>query len=404
MMAREKPCDKGAKKGGGPMTDANDARTLGARYRLTAMIATGMVMFVFITMHLANLALGLFSVQVMEDWRFALSGVWTSVLPLKILLQISLIVHFILALISLYLRNTLKIPNYDMAQLIAGVLIIPLLAKHVFGIMAVHDLGLEPTYMIVLGQFWIVSPLDGLQQIVMLVVAWIHGAIGVYTWLLSRDQATSYLRFFYPFVVALPILAMLGYVEAGRQIIPVEEGGEGFALANDPNANGPTVAPEMIPVIIEQAKERPKRAVQISLGLVALVLLARWVRLNRRRRNQVQISYSGARNTSFSAGTGLTLLEMAQENGVPHASVCRGRGRCGTCRVRVLEGASTLPQPSDLEQSVLERWNAGPDERLACQIKPTDGALTVERVISPDYSNLEDARQSRAATQPAEVS
>ncbi len=360
-----------------------------AKLRLRAMIGTGLVMFVFISMHLTNLSLGLFSIQMMEDWRWALSGVWSSFAPLKTLLMGSLVVHFLLALVSLYLRNTLNVPPYDMAQMIAGILIIPLLGQHVFGIMAVRDLGLEPTYAVVLGQFWVVSPIAGLQQIVMLVVVWIHGAIGVYTWLQSRDGSVRVMRFFYPFVVALPILAMLGYVEAGRQVIPLDEGGIGFVLENDPNANGPTVDPDMIPVILEQARERPKVATRVSLALVALAFAARWLRVRRSRKGGVRVTYRGRKPATFEANTGLTLLEMARESDLPHASVCRGRGRCGTCRVRVLSGGSGLPPPSEIEARVLARWKAAPNERLACQLKPLGGQLEVERVIAPDYSNLD---------------
>ena len=353
------------------------------------MIFTGLVMFVFVTMHLANLALGLISVQIMEDWRWALSGVWSSVLPLKILLQVSLVLHFLLALLSLYWRNTLRVPTYDMVQMIAGILIIPLLALHVFGVMAIKDLGLEPTYALILGHFWVVSPFDGLQQVVVLVVAWIHGAIGVYTWLQSRDGSVRTMKFFYPFVVALPILAMLGYVEAGRQIIPVSEGGMGYVLDPDPNESGPTVAPELIPVIVKQGKDRQEIAERLSLGLVAAVLFARWLRLRGVRRDSIRITYSGRRSTTFYAKSGLTLLELARENNVPHASVCRGRGRCGTCRVRILSGGETLAPPTEIEAQVLARWHAEPDERLACQIKPTMDELEVERVINADYSNLD---------------
>ncbi|WP_298838072.1 2Fe-2S iron-sulfur cluster-binding protein [uncultured Roseobacter sp.] len=383
------------------MADTATAGARGAKLRLRIMIATGMVMFVFITMHLTNLALGLRSVQTMEDWRWALSGVWSSFLPLKVLLQISLVLHFLVALVSLYWRNTLRLPAYDTAQLVAGVLIIPLLGMHVFGVMAVKELGLEPTYALVLGQFWVVSPLDGLQQVVMLVVAWIHGAIGVYTWLQAREGAVRARRFFYPFVVALPILAMLGYVEAGRQIIPVEEGGEAFVLANDPNAAGPTVDPAMIPEIIAQAKERPVTATRISLGLVALVLLARWIRLNRTVRSPVRVTYRGRRPATFEAETGLTLLEMARTNDLPHASMCRGRGRCGTCRVRVVSGGETLPPAGEPEARVLASWQAGPNERLACQLRPMAGDLVVERVVEADYSNLEDVRALRDGGTPA---
>lgn len=371
------------------MVSAATDEAWGMKLRLRMMIGTGLVMFVFITMHLANLSIGLISIQAMEDWRWTLSGVWSTFEPLEILLKISLIVHFLTALVSLYMRNTLKIPAYDMAQLIAGILIIPLLGTHVFGVMAIRDLGLVPTYTLLLNNFWVVSPVNGLQQVVLLVVAWIHGAIGVYTWLRSRDGSHRVMRVFYPFVVALPIFAMLGYVEAGRQIIPVDEGGHGFVLQNDPNAAGPQVEPEMIPVILEQAQERPKMVTRISLGLVALVLAARWIRLQSRRRNKVQISYTGQRPASFEAETGLTLLEMVRENNVPHANICRGRGRCGTCRVRVHSGLAALAPAGEMEAKVLKRWNADPNERLACQLKPQEGQLVVERVIEADYSNLD---------------
>jgi adenylate cyclase len=381
------------------MAQTTTAASLGAKIRLRVMIVTGMVMFVFISMHLANLALGLISLQTMEDWRGALSGVWSDYAVLKFLLQVSLILHFIVALISLYLRNTLKVPAYDMLQMIAGVFIIPLLGLHVFGVMAVKELGLEPTYALVLGQFWIVSPLDGLQQVVMLVVAWVHGAIGVYTWLRARDSSARVMNLFYPFIVALPILAMLGYVEAGRQMLPVSEGGGGVVLVDDPNRNGPTVEPAEIPRIIAKAKQAETIATRVSLGLVVLALLARWLRVSLSGRRTVHITYEGRRAVSFEAQTGLTLLEMARERNLPHVNVCRGRGRCGTCRVRVLSKLDTLPPPDEVEASVLARWNAGPDERLACQLKPETGPVIVERVVAPDYSNLDDMRAKRDQTQ-----
>lgn len=372
--------------------------------RMRAMIATGMVMFLFISMHLANLALGLVSVQLMEDWRWALTGIWTSFPPLKLVLMVSLVLHFLMALLSIFYRNTLRIPAYDMAQLVAGVMIIPLLAPHVFGVMAAEQLGLETTYILVLNQFWVVSPVDGLLQIVMLVVAWIHGAIGMYTWLQSRDGSARTMRVFYPFVVALPILAMLGFVEAGRQVISVDEGGAGFALENDPNASGPSIAPEEIPAVIAQARYRAQTATRVSLALVLLAFIARWLRLRHVPVGHVRVTYTGPRSATFEATPGVTLLEMARIHNLPHASVCRGRGRCGTCRVKVLSGRQFLPNPTDLEKKVLDRWHAGPDERLACQIKPSNGTLEVERVIAADYSNLDYSKTGRSPDEPVGAS
>jgi adenylate cyclase len=67
---------------------------------------------------------------------------------------------------------------------------------------------------------------------------------------------------------------------------------------------------------------------------------------------------------------GFSVLEASRFAGIPHASVCGGRGRCSTCRVRVSAGASTLPLPSAAEQRVLDRVGAPPSVRLACQLRP----------------------------------
>jgi len=57
---------------------------------------------------------------------------------------------------------------------------------------------------------------------------------------------------------------------------------------------------------------------------------------------------------------------------VPHASVCGGRARCSTCRIRVMGDCSSLPKPSEREAFVLNRVGAGADPaiRLACQLRP----------------------------------
>jgi adenylate cyclase len=67
---------------------------------------------------------------------------------------------------------------------------------------------------------------------------------------------------------------------------------------------------------------------------------------------------------------GATLLESIRAAGIPHASICGGRGRCSTCRVRVGEGAEHLPPPDEAEKKVLARVTESPSVRLACQIRP----------------------------------
>ena len=67
---------------------------------------------------------------------------------------------------------------------------------------------------------------------------------------------------------------------------------------------------------------------------------------------------------------GQTLLETIRHHDVPHASVCGGRARCTTCRVRVGRGLDACPTPNTLEQQALARIKAAPNVRLACQTRP----------------------------------
>jgi adenylate cyclase len=69
---------------------------------------------------------------------------------------------------------------------------------------------------------------------------------------------------------------------------------------------------------------------------------------------------------------GLSVLEASLRNNVPHASVCGGRARCSTCRIRIIGDCSALPEPSQREAFVLARVGASdPSIRLACQLRPT---------------------------------
>ena len=68
---------------------------------------------------------------------------------------------------------------------------------------------------------------------------------------------------------------------------------------------------------------------------------------------------------------GATVLETLRANGIPHASVCGGRARCTTCRIRVVSGLAMLPEPAGLEAAALARIGATAGVRLACQIRPT---------------------------------
>ena len=94
------------------------------------------------------------------------------------------------------------------------------------------------------------------------------------------------------------------------------------------------------------------------------------------------------------APRGLTVLDVSRMNRIPHASVCGGRARCSTCRVRVIEGLGQLPMPSEIEAQVLRRVGAPPKVRLACQLWPT-ADLRLSTLLPADFGVVGGARADK---------
>jgi adenylate cyclase len=94
----------------------------------------------------------------------------------------------------------------------------------------------------------------------------------------------------------------------------------------------------------------------------------------------------------------LSVLEMSRIAGIPHASVCGGRGRCSTCRVRV-GGAdrAKLAPPSPEEQKVLTRVGAPDNVRLACQLRPPPGRYRVTPLLPASTGPVEAYRRQPQA-------
>ena len=110
-----------------------EARSIVTRLRL----ATGLVLFAYLVTHFANHALGLVSLDAMESGRRLVLALWRNSVG-TIVLYGSLPIHLGLAFWSLYRRRSLRMPAWEAAQLIVGLLIPPLLAIHVIGTRLVH--------------------------------------------------------------------------------------------------------------------------------------------------------------------------------------------------------------------------------------------------------------------------
>ncbi|HJX61200.1 MAG TPA: ASKHA domain-containing protein [Dehalococcoidia bacterium] len=96
------------------------------------------------------------------------------------------------------------------------------------------------------------------------------------------------------------------------------------------------------------------------------------------------------------APVGVTLLEAVQAAGLGLDAECGGRGTCGGCRVRFLEGA---PPPSPEDELLLEPAAIEAGWRLACQVVVRNDC----RILIPDVAPTGAMRILTDATVPAET-
>ena len=112
------------------------------RTRLT----TGLVLLTYLSTHLLNHALGLISLDAMNDGRVWFLALWRNPAGTA-LLYTSLLTHFSLALWSLYQRRHLRIPLWEALQLTLGLSIPPLLSLHFVGTRMQHEwFGVDDSY------------------------------------------------------------------------------------------------------------------------------------------------------------------------------------------------------------------------------------------------------------------
>jgi adenylate cyclase len=128
------------------------------------------------------------------------------------------------------------------------------------------------------------------------------------------------------------------------------------------------------------------------------MIMCRGVRLlHERRGGLIRLSYDDGR--TIRVPRGLTVLEASIRNKVPHASVCGGRARCSTCRIRITSALNGLPSPSKRETFVLDRVGAADDPtiRLACQLRPTTD-LSFVRMFVPHVAAIGSRRATPLRT------
>jgi len=327
-------------------------------------LVCGLVLYAYLVSHFLNHALGNISLDALA-WGVRYHTRFWQFLPVAILFYSAVLVHAGLGIWALYERRQFRWKAIEPLQLVLGLSIPMLIVAHVISVRLGHTLfGQEKLYPQVLYGYWQVLPYRIWLTLSALIVAWIHGSIGLYFWLRMKAFFKPTAPFLLAAAVLVPTLALLGLYQGGRSVVKESASAEwrGAVLAQD--KVGTPAETDILESIVGYFLIG-------YLGLVGFVVAARGVRaLNERRGGMITLSYGNGR--TIRVPKGLSVLEASLRYQVPHASVCGGRARCSTCRIRVIGDCTSLPAPSNREAFVLNRVGTGSDPaiRLACQLRP----------------------------------
>ena len=334
-------------------------------------------MLTYVCLHLSNHALGIWSLDLMEAAQPYTVEIFRT-LPGTIFLAGAFTIHFSLAIWSLHLKRRFVMPLWESTQMALGFTIPLLLVHHVISVRIMYSMfATDVGYSYVLWAMGL-DPWTYLTQTALLLVAWTHGCIGIHYWLRIRPWYPSVARALSIVAVVLPLLALIGFLHAIQEV---------DRLDMDPQWHRAFVANASVPGEAGLAALSDLHVYSYAgLGLiVAGMMMARLLRrFLERRSGIVQVHFPGP--LVVPSAPGPTLLEIARAAGLPHASVCGGRCRCSTCRVRIGQGLSSLPPPAADEARVLAR--------IGAPAPPSGSPVSVVRrptSMSPRYSRRRPA-------------
>ena len=334
-------------------------------------LISGLLIASFVVPHLINHALGLVSLQLMEGMLNYFVEFWHQPV-FTLLLYGALLTHFCLALWSLYCRSTLRMPLWEALQVLSGLCIPPLLFSHVIGTRISSELlGVDLSFRSTIGILWTID-YGVLRQTLLLLMVWLHLLFGLHYWQRLRRGYAAWLPLWQLLAALLPILALLGFYRIGFELGEVDMAVIVGELS------------ERYPQTFLLLQNLNKLLPLLYAGLLALVLTARYLRrIYRLKTGAMLIEHPLA--GKITASRGQTLLEALRRADVAHSSICGGRARCTTCRVRITHGAEQLKAPDVAEQKALQGINVQSEShvRLACQLR-LENDITMVPLIPPE--------------------
>ena len=344
--------------------------------RARARLISGLVLLSFVLCHLLSHIFLIISPPVAQKALGKLMMFWWTEIGTYVLATAAA-VHVLNALWSIYIRRYLRLPIWELAQLSLGLSIPPLLILHIASTkLSDRFLGTSSSYHSVLANHWAVTPWLVYLQFAAVLTLWVHACIGLHFWLRTKRWYPVWRPVFGTLGVLIPALALAGYISGGNQTMREMQNPDLLATVQ--------ITAHETPETIAQVWHMTFVGLTIYAGLVLLPFAGRGVRgIVYRMNRPPQLTHASGRTMAILPGA--TVLETLRANGVPHASVCGGRARCTTCRIRVVSELAMLPEPAGLEAAALVRIGATEGVRLACQIRPTTN-ISVHPLLAADAS------------------
>ncbi|MFT5809268.1 MAG: adenylate cyclase [Rubritalea sp.] len=238
---------------------------------------------------------------------------------------------------SIYRRTTLRMPVWELAQLLLGLSIIPLLVGHVAGTWGAREfMDSEINYELVLiairSDSWL-----AIRQTLLLLVAWSHVMIGLHFFFRLFSWYTRGFLYLYPWAILVPLLVMLATVRVNIELDSQQTettnksnkysdgnsyGGsyecKSESFGSDGQSDGYVSTP---------TKQTPTWTVNkirdlilfSFYALLVLTLLSRAIKLRfQDKARSIVLRHISGHELKFKAGQ--TIFEVIRNNAIPHAS------------------------------------------------------------------------------------
>src|ERR1700753_37176 len=279
-------------------------------------LVCGVILFAYLVSHFLNHALGNISMNALAAGGYYHTEFWQFP-PVAIALYGAMLVHFALGVWAMYQRRQFSWKTVEPLQLVLGLSIPLLIAAHIVGVHVAQTMfGHQKLYPQELYAFWVAYyPIKTLEMSAVLVIAWVHGCIGLHFWLRMKPFYKRLAPLLLAGAVLVATFALLWFYQGGEMVI---------ADADDPDWRIRNLGRQQVGTAAEQntLDTITDGFLHGYLVLLGLVVLARGVRvLHERRGGMIALSYGNGRTVRVPKG--LSVLEASLRHNVPHASVCR---------------------------------------------------------------------------------